>query len=68
MTGHWSGFYVNKLLWWHVNEKGYLSTLPKSTLIILFSKMLKRSKMISSRSKNIVKENSGYLRIFHSLK
>jgi hypothetical protein len=27
--------------------------------------MLKISKIISSKSKNIVKENSGYLRIFH---
>jgi hypothetical protein len=35
------------------------STLASSTLIILFSEMLKISKIISSKSKNIVKENSG---------
>jgi hypothetical protein len=33
-----------------------LSTFANSTLIILFSEMLKFSKMISSESKNIVKE------------
>ncbi len=38
----------------------YLSTLASSTLIILFSEMLKVSNFISSKSKNIVKENSGY--------
>jgi len=38
----------------------YLSTLASSTLIILFSEMLKISKIISSRSKNIVKENIEY--------
>jgi hypothetical protein len=43
----------------------YLSTMANSTLIILFSEMLKISKIISSKSKNIVKENSEYLRIFH---
>jgi hypothetical protein len=42
--------------------------MANSTLIILFSEMLKASKTISSKSKNIVKENSGYLRIFHLLK
>jgi len=47
---------------------GYPSTLANSTLIILFSEMLKFSKIISSKSKNIVKENSEYLRIFHFLK
>jgi hypothetical protein len=43
----------------------YLSTLASLTLIILFSEMLKISKIISSKSKNILKENSEYLRIFH---
>jgi hypothetical protein len=46
----------------------YLSTLASLTLIMLFSEMLKISKIISSKSKNIVKENSEYLRIFHMLK
>ncbi len=45
-----------------------LSTLASSTLIILFSEMLKFSKTISFESKNIVKENSEYLGIFHFLK
>jgi hypothetical protein len=39
----------------------YPSTLANSTLIILFSELLKISKMISSKSKNIVKDNSEYL-------
>jgi hypothetical protein len=39
----------------------YLSTLGNLTLIILFSEMLKFSKIISSKSKNIVKDNSEYL-------
>jgi hypothetical protein len=38
--------------------------LANSTLIILFSEMLKFSKMISSKSKKIVKDNSEYLGIF----
>ncbi len=42
----------------------YLTTLANSMLIILFSKMLKFSNFISSKSKNIVKENNEYLRIF----
>ncbi len=41
----------------------YLSTLASSTLIILFSEKLKVFQI-----KNIVKENSGYLEIFHLLK
>jgi hypothetical protein len=45
----------------------YFSTLASSTLIILFSKMLKFSKIISSKSKNIMKENSEYLKIFRLL-
>ncbi len=43
----------------------YPSTLANSTLIILFSEMLKISKIISSKSKNIVKDNSEYLGIFY---
>jgi hypothetical protein len=39
-----------------------LSTLANLKLIILFSKMLKFSKIISSKSKNIVKENSEIFR------
>jgi hypothetical protein len=39
----------------------YLSTLGNSTLIILFSEMLKILKIISSKSKNIVKVNGEYL-------
>jgi len=35
----------------------YPSTLANSTLIILFAEMLKISKIISSKSKKIVKEN-----------
>jgi hypothetical protein len=46
----------------------YFSGLAKSSLIILFLEMLKFSKIISSKSKNIVKENSGCLGIFHLLK
>jgi len=48
--------------------RNYLGTLTNSTLIILFSEMLKFSKIISSKSENIVKQNNGYLRIFHLLK
>jgi hypothetical protein len=43
----------------------YPSTLANSTLIILLSEMLKFSKIISSKSKNIVKDSSEYLGIFH---
>ncbi len=46
----------------------YPSTLANLTLIILFSEMLKFSKIISSKSKNIVKENSEHLGIFNLLK
>jgi len=38
-----------------INLHIYPSTLANSTLIILFSEMLKFSKIISSKSKNIVK-------------
>jgi hypothetical protein len=40
----------------------YPSTLANSTLIILFSKI------IFSKSKNVVKDNSEYLGILHLLK
>jgi hypothetical protein len=46
----------------------YPRTLANLTLIILFSEMLKFSKIISSKSKIIVKDNSEYLGIFHLLK
>jgi hypothetical protein len=46
----------------------YPRTLANSTLIILFSKMLKFSNFISFKSKNILKDNSEYLGIFHLLK
>jgi hypothetical protein len=53
----------------HPGQKAsYLSTLANSTLIILFSEMLKFSNFISSKSKNAVKGNSEYLRVFHLLK
>jgi hypothetical protein len=42
--------------------------MANSTLIMLFSEMLKFSKIISFKSKNIVKDNSEYLGIFHLLK
>jgi hypothetical protein len=42
--------------------------LANSALIILFSEMLKFFEIIFSKSKNIVKENNGYLKIFHLLK
>jgi hypothetical protein len=45
-----------------------LSTLANLTIIILFSEMLKFSKIISSKSKNIVKDNSECLWIFYLLK
>jgi len=38
-----------------INLHIYPNTLANSTLIILFSEMLKFSKIISSKSKNIVK-------------
>jgi hypothetical protein len=62
-------------MWCKVQDKmqgdiprNYLGTLANSILITLFSEMLKCWNFISSKSKNIVKENSGYLRIFHLLK
>jgi hypothetical protein len=51
----WLGVYVNIYIYI------YLSTLASLTLIILFSKI------ISSKSENIVKENSEHLGIFHLL-
>jgi hypothetical protein len=46
----------------------YPKTLANSTLTILFSEMVKFSKNILSKSKNIVKDNNEYLGIFHLLK
>jgi hypothetical protein len=45
----------------------YPSILANLTWIILFSEMLKISKINSSKSKNIVKDNIEYLGIFHLL-
>jgi hypothetical protein len=42
--------------------------LANATLILLFSEVLKISNFTSSKSKNIVNDNSEYLRIFHLLK
>jgi hypothetical protein len=50
------------------SEGKYPNTLDNSTLIILFLELLKFSKIISSKSKNIVKDISEYLKIFHLLK
>jgi hypothetical protein len=47
------------LLYYYLNNN-YPSTLADSTLIVLFSEMLKVSEIISSKSKNIVKDNSEY--------
>jgi hypothetical protein len=44
--------------------KDYPRTLAHSTLIILFSELLKISKIISSKSENIVKDNNEYLGAF----
>jgi hypothetical protein len=41
---------------------------PIPHYLILFSELLKFSKIISSKSKKIVKENNGYLGIFHLFK
>jgi hypothetical protein len=46
----------------------YSNTLANTTLIILFSEMLKFAKNISSKSKIIVKDNNEYLGIFYLLK
>jgi hypothetical protein len=46
----------------------YPSTLANSTLIILFSKMLEISKIISSTSKKNLKDNPKYLGIFYLMK
>jgi hypothetical protein len=45
----------------------YPSMLANLTLVILFSEMLKFWKNISSKSKNIVKDNIEYFKIFHLL-
>ncbi len=54
---------------YHVKFSTNLETLvANSTLNILFSEMLKFSKLISSKSKNIMKDNSEYFGIFQLLK
>jgi hypothetical protein len=49
-------------------HRQYAITLAESTLIILFSELLKFSQISSSKSKNIVKDNTQYLGTFHLLK
>jgi len=49
-------------------EKKWPSTLANSTLLILFSEMLKISKVMSSRSQNMVKGNIESSGICHLLK
>ncbi len=59
------------LSFWQAMEptiSGRLNTLANSTLITLFSEMLKFSKKKIPNQKNIVKDNSEYLGIFHLLK
>ncbi len=46
----------------------YIGPLANLTLIILFSDMLKFSKIIFFKSKNIVKDNNEYLGLSHLLK
>jgi hypothetical protein len=55
---HFDFFTINFPVWSHILRTigDALSIWPNSTLIILFSKMLKFLKIISSKSKNIVKE------------
>jgi hypothetical protein len=55
---------------WHITCDAFYcpSNLANSTLIILFQEMLEFSNFISSKSKNIVKDNSECLRIFYLLK
>jgi hypothetical protein len=55
---HFDCFAINFPVWNHILSTigDALSTLANSTLIILFSELLKFSKIISSKSKNIVKE------------
>jgi hypothetical protein len=61
-------WYTLKPFLWQSNVpfEDYPITLANSTLIILFSEMLKLSKIISSKSKSIVKKNSEYLKNFIS--
>ncbi len=54
--------------WWVLVRCGPLVHCPNSTLIILFSEMLKFSNFISFKSKNIVKDNCEYLGVFYLLK
>jgi hypothetical protein len=51
-----------------IPQKLKISTLVNSTLFILFYEMLEFSNIISSKSTNVVKENSEYLGMFHLLK
>ncbi len=53
---------------WLRSDVVYPSTLANLTPIILFEEMLKFSKISSSKSTNIVKDNCEYLGIFHFLK
>jgi len=46
----------------------YPSIMANLTLIIFFFEILKFSKIIASKSKNILKNNSEYLETFHLLK
>jgi hypothetical protein len=62
-----SFFYKNSLIPGMISK--HPSTLGQfDTNYILVSKMLKFSNFVSSKSKDIVKENSEYLGIFHLLK
>jgi len=63
-----SFFFLLRVLNQSIFPPNYPSTLANSTLLILFTKMLKFSNTISFKSKNIVKENSEYLGIFCLLK
>jgi hypothetical protein len=55
---HFDSLSINFPVWSHILSTigDALSTLANSTLIILFSELLNFSKIISSKSKNIVKE------------
>ncbi len=53
-----------KLPWWNI----IIYYLGQVNINYIILEMLKFSKIISSKSKDIVKENSGYLTIFHLLK
>jgi hypothetical protein len=57
--GEWGGHSLLRSTTHKLGGNNLSSTLADSTPIILFSEMLKFSKIISSKSKNIVKDNSG---------